>query len=91
MIERLAQWLRFGERGAQHPPKHRLSKDQAILIAQRGASAYPNCDDIRLVTREPTDDSRLWVLCSATVGRNLQVSVDDSTGDVVEIRELGIR
>lgn len=91
MFAVLAKWLHSGLRGEQHHSCSRLSKDQAIRIAQAGAAGYPNSGDVQLVAQEPTDRDRLWILSSATVGRTLQVSVDDSTGEVVEIKEFGIR
>jgi uncharacterized membrane protein YkoI len=69
----------------------RLSKDEALAIARKAASVYPNAEELYLVSLEEKAGVLIWIVSSTTVGRTLFVKVDDASGDVIEIKQVGLR
>jgi uncharacterized membrane protein YkoI len=72
-------------------PKTRLSEDEVIAIARKAASGYLNCEDLCLVMLEENADALTWIVRSATIGSALLVWIDDASGEVLEIKRLGVR
>lgn len=69
----------------------RLDEDAVLAIARDAAAKYPNCEDLSIVSLEERSGNLMWIVSSATVGRTLQVSIEDAGGKVVEIKESGVR
>lgn len=72
-------------------PASRLTGNQALEIARKAASGYPNCEDLAIVALKEQDGTPIWIVSSATIGRTLQVFIDDATGKVLEISQIGVR
>jgi uncharacterized membrane protein YkoI len=72
-------------------PKTRLSESEVIAIARKAASGLPNCEDLCLVMLEENADALIWIVRSATIGSALLVWIDDASGEVLEIKRLGVR
>ncbi len=87
MFHLIDRWLSKNKNDSES----RLSKDEVLNIAREAASEYPNCEDLNIVTLEQQSGASIWIVSSATVGRTLQVSVDDTNGDVLEIKQIGVR
>ena len=87
MFDFLARWLGKGSRSAPT----RLSGDEAVAIARRAAIDDPQCADLILAKLESRSGNATWIISSATVGRMLEVAIDDATGKVLEMRHIGTR
>jgi hypothetical protein len=72
-------------------PKTRLSEDEVIAIARKAASDYESCEYLGLVTLEENAGTLIWTVGSATIGSALVVWIDDASGEVLEIKQLGVR
>jgi nucleoid-associated protein YgaU len=75
----------------QKGKESRLDEDTALAIASDAAANYPNCEELSVVSLKERSGNLMWIVSSATVGRTLQVSIDDVSGKVVEIKESGVR
>jgi uncharacterized membrane protein YkoI len=73
------------------PPKTRLSEQEVVAIARKAAAGLPNCEDLCLVMLEENAGALTWIVGSATIGGSLEVWVDDASGEVLEIKQLGVR
>lgn len=62
-----------------------------LAIARKAAVEYPNCEDLNIVILEEHSGSPIWIVSSATRGATLQVHVDDLSGKVLEIKQIGGR
>ena len=69
----------------------RLSKDEALAIARRATADDPLCQELNLAAIEQKSGVAVWIVSSATVGLVLEVSIDDATAEVLEVRRLGVR
>lgn len=69
----------------------RLDKAAVLAIARDAAAEYANCEELSIVSLEERSGNLMWVVRSATVGRTLQVYIEDVSGKVVEIKESGVR
>lgn len=87
MFQLLNRWLSKKNKSAET----RLSKDEVLAIARKAASEYPSGEDLNIVTLEQNAGVSIWIVSSATVGHTLVVWVDDASGDVLEIKQLGVR
>ncbi len=87
MFQLLNRWLSRNKKNTES----RLCKEDVLAIARKAASEYPNCEDLNIVTLEVNSDASIWIVTSATVGRILQVSIDDANGEVIEIKQIGVR
>jgi hypothetical protein len=87
MLDFIARW--FGKR--KHPAQSRLSSDEALAIARRAAAGDPLLEYLSLVKIEQRSGNATWIVSSATVGRMLQVSIDDASGNVLEMKHIGMR
>lgn len=87
MFDFIARWL---GKSTQSSPT-RLSSDEAIAIARRAAADDPQCENLALAKMERRSGNATWIISSATVGRMLEVWIDDTTGRVLEIRHIGTR
>lgn len=87
MFDFIARWL---GKSTQSSPT-RLSSDEAIEIARRAAADDPQCENLALAKMEMRAGNATWIISSATVGRMLEVWIDDTTGRVLEIRHIGTR
>jgi hypothetical protein len=72
-------------------PKTRLSEQEVVAIARKAASGLPNCEDLCLVMLEENAGALTWIVRSATIGSALLVWIDDASGEVLEIKRLGVR
>ncbi len=85
-MSRLRQWL-AGDR----PAAPRLTAQQAVDLARAAAASHALAHTLRLATLR-TDAGRLvWDVGSDGIGRTLLVTLADATGEVLSIRELGLR
>jgi hypothetical protein len=87
MFHLLNRW--FGKNNLSAKP--RLEKNKVITLAREAASEYPNSEELSIVTIEERSGALIWIVSSATVGRMLQVSVDDASGEIVDIKQVGVR
>jgi hypothetical protein len=85
------RWLRRGGGSSGKAPPTRLSREEAVLIARRAAAAESLSESLSMVDLQDRSGGAVWVVRSATVGLVLEVSVDDASGGVLEIRHLGKR
>jgi hypothetical protein len=69
----------------------RFSRDKVIAIARKAAIEYPNGKDLNSVSLEENAGVLLWIVSSISVGCTLFVRIDDASGDVIEIKQLGVR
>jgi uncharacterized membrane protein YkoI len=84
LIERL-----FG-----HKPTNirtRLTADQALAIARSATADDSLSRHLGPVKLEDRLGAPIWIVSSATIGRMLEVSIDDATGKVLEVRHSGVR
>jgi uncharacterized membrane protein YkoI len=72
-------------------PKTRLSEEEVVAIARKAASGQPSCEYLGLVTLEENAGVLIWTVGSATIGSALVVWIDDASGEVLEIKQLGVR
>jgi uncharacterized membrane protein YkoI len=72
-------------------PKTWLSEHEVLAIARKAASGYPSCENLSLVMLKENGGALIWIVGSATIGRMLEVWVDDASGEVLEIKQLGVR
>jgi uncharacterized membrane protein YkoI len=72
-------------------PKTRLSEHEVIAIARKAASGQPSCENLCLITLEENAGALIWIVSSATIGSSLHVWIDDASGEVLEIKRLGVR
>jgi uncharacterized membrane protein YkoI len=87
MFKLISRWLS----GRSSNPQTRLTADQALAIAR---SATPNdalSRHLGLTTVKERSGSVVWIVSSATVGQMLEVSIDDATGEVLDVRHVGVR
>jgi hypothetical protein len=75
----------------KEPPKTLLSKDEVLNIARKSATEYPHCKYLNIVTLEKSSGALTWRVSSATIGNRLHVWIDDASGEVLEIKRLGVR
>lgn len=87
MFKLISRWL--GGKAAKI--QTRLSADQALAIARSATSSDAMSRHLGPTTVEKRSGSVVWVVSSATVGRMLEVLIDDATGEVVEVRHVGVR
>lgn len=87
MFDFLSRWLGKDTR----PSPARLSEEEAIAIARRAAMDDPQRENLTLVKLESRSGNATWIVSSATVGRMLEVAIDDATGNVLEMRHIGTR
>jgi hypothetical protein len=69
----------------------RLSSDEAIAVARRAAAGDPQCENLVLAKVETRSGNATWIISSATVGNMLEVAIDDATGKVLEMKNIGTR
>jgi len=92
MFQRLLhRW--FGTRQDTKSPKAqpRLNEEEVLAIARDVASEYPGCESLSMATFEEQSGTLIWSVSSLTIGSSLHVSIDDTTGQVLEIKRLGVR
>lgn len=87
MFNFLARWLNRSKRTV----KPRLLKDDVLEIARQAAADYPHSEELNIVRYEEQARGVVWVVSSATVGRMLEVLIEDASGKVLEIKQSGIR
>ena len=87
MFDFLARWLKRNKRTL----KPRLLKDDVLKIARQAAAKYPHGEELNIVNFEERSRAIVWVVSSATVGRMLEVLIDDASGKVLEINQVGTR
>jgi hypothetical protein len=71
--------------------EHKLTEEEVVKIACEAAKEYPNNEDLSIATLREQSGRMTWVVSSATVGRTLEVLVDDESGTVIEIKQMGVR
>lgn len=71
--------------------RRNLSTDQALAIARAATADDSLSEHLYLVREEKRSGATVWVVSSVTIGRMLEVSVDDATGQVLEVRHMGVR
>ena len=71
--------------------KTRLSEQEVVAIARKAAYGQPSCEYLGLVMLEENAGALTWIVGSATIGSSLEVWVDDASGEVLEIKQLGVR
>jgi|APLak6261673822_1056097.scaffolds.fasta_scaffold00580_4 uncharacterized membrane protein YkoI len=72
-------------------PKTRLSEQEVVAIARKAAAGQPSCEYLGLVMLEENEGVLTWIVGSATIGGSLEVWIDDASGEVLEIKQLGVR
>jgi hypothetical protein len=72
-------------------PTTRLDEAEAVRIARQAAAGYPDRDLLSMVTLSEESGRITWQVGAAAVGSRLVVTIDDETGQVVEIKRYGIR
>lgn len=86
MFQFISRWL-SGKPNIQT----RLSADEALAIARSAASNDAMSQHLGPTTVEQRSGSVVWIVSSATVGRTLEVLIDDATGKVLDVRHVGVR
>lgn len=71
--------------------RFRLEQAEVLAIARRAAVGDSLCEQLSLVTVAERSGRQVWIVSSATVGQMLEVWVDDGTGEVLDIRRVGVR
>jgi hypothetical protein len=84
-------WIPEGFGSAKDGGPTRLSKEEALIIAQRAAAEDPLCKDLAMVAVQGRAGTPVWIVSSATVGLVLEVSIDDASGAVLAVRRIGVR
>jgi uncharacterized membrane protein YkoI len=69
----------------------RLSAEQALAIARSATSNDALSRHLGPTMVEQRSGAVVWIVSSATVGQVLEVSIDDATGEVVDVRHVGVR
>lgn len=69
----------------------RLSGEQAIAIAKQATADDPLSGLLSLTSFDHSSQPPRWIVHSATVGRFLIVTIDDATGEVVQIKRAAAR
>jgi hypothetical protein len=87
VIAFISRWLKSGKIHRQT----RLSNDEALIIARNAAPYDPLSADLGVTTVENRSGHLTWLVSSATVGLALEVTIDDASGNVLEVRRTGIR
>jgi uncharacterized membrane protein YkoI len=78
--------------GESEKPVHsRLSREEAVAIARRAAANDPMSQDLSMAMVREQSGKVVWIVCSAAIGRTLEVTVDDASGDVLDVRRVGVR
>jgi len=76
---------------AQRKPPTRLSADDAVAIARTAAAGEPLCDQLAMTLVQERPGGTVWIVGSAGVGYSLEVTIDDASGRVLEIKHGGLR
>ncbi len=79
------------KRGRQAPLATRLSPDQAIVLARQAVADHPMAALLQMTSLEQRAGESVWVVRSASIGKSLQVSISDVTGQVLNIETFGLR
>lgn len=87
MFKFISRWLS----GKASNIQTRLSADQALAIARKATSSDALSRHLGPTTVEERSGSVVWLVSSATVGGMLEVSIDDATGEVLDVRHVGVR
>jgi hypothetical protein len=72
-------------------PNTRLDEAQALEIARQAAAGEPDRDLLTIVALSDTSEKPTWIVSAAAVGNTLVVSIDDHSGQVVEMKRHGLR
>lgn len=74
-------------------PNTRLTEEEVRAIAHdaAAAAAYESPEAMICTTLQKEQDRTIWRVSSATIGSGLLVSIDDATGEVIDVRRRGIR
>jgi hypothetical protein len=78
-------------RSKQSTAQTKLSHDAVLAIARRAAANESLAEDLALMRLEQRAGRTIWIVSSATVGSRLHVTIDDSSGEVLEKQLLGGR
>jgi uncharacterized membrane protein YkoI len=87
MLKLISRWLS----GKASNIQTRLSADQALAIARSATSGDALSRHLGHTVVEERSGSVVWMVSSATVGQMLEVSIDDTTGEVLDVRKFGVR
>jgi len=87
----LLDWLNALFAEGQKPLPTRLSAEQAIELARAAADSDPRRDLLTMTSVRERDGARIWSVSSATVGSALVVELDDATGEILRVYNVGIR
>jgi hypothetical protein len=69
----------------------RLTEREALAIAREAAAGDPLCEQLAMTLVEERAEGLVWIVGSAGVGFWLQVTIDDTSGRVLEIKHGGLR
>jgi len=81
----LAMWFKKDQ------PRTRLDEARVLEIARTAAAGQPHSELLTIVTLGEHAQKPTWFVSTATVGSSLVVTVDDGSGEVVEMKRYGIR
>jgi hypothetical protein len=71
--------------------KPRLHRDRVLEIARLAAADTPYADEIGIASLKLHDNKLIWTVLSATVGQQVEVTIDDASEKVTSVKTVGVR
>jgi len=87
----MIRWLIERLRRPRVAPQPRLSQREVLEIARSACASDALCDHLSLATFGELSGRLVWTVSSATIGQMLEVTVDDTSGEVLAVQRVGVR